>query len=184
MHQRRWKWFRWNQKKRGRRHRFFSTSKSRPLLLVLCLRVVFSMLPFLVNSDVLYEGNLLPATSSRHLCCCCYCCCSQASSKIPSSLRRKRECVYRALFGLRFARLNPQQYRNREDVIKSKEQFEIYDLWCTDAELHKDDFFYQRAGGRGRGTSVGAFPLKQLLSTRSFRFLTSTSLVATLYAHA
>lgn len=36
--------------------------------------------------------------------------------------------------------------------MKSKEQFETYD-----AELHKDDFFYQRAGGRGRGTSVGAF---------------------------
>ena len=141
MHQRRWKWLRWNQKKRGRRHRFFSTSKSRPLLLVLCLRVCFSMLPFLVNSDMLYKGNLLPATSSLSLslslCCCSCCCCSQARKKRKRKKERKSVCIYiqRALFGLRFARLNPQQYRNREDV-KSKEQFEIYD-----AELHKDDFF-------------------------------------------
>ena len=138
MHQRRWKWLRWNQKKRGRRHRFFSTSTSRPLLLVLCLRVVFSMLPFLVNSDVFCKRNLLPATSSRHhhLCCCC-CCCSQASSKIPSSLRRKREraCTRSALWTSSFARFNPPNNAGTErDAMKSKERFETHD-----AELHKDD---------------------------------------------
>ena len=140
MHQRRWKWLRWNQKKRGRRHRFFSTSTSRPLLLVLCLRVVFSMLPFLVNSDVFCKRNLLPATSSRrhHLCCCCCCWCSQASSKIPSSLRRKREraCTRSAPWTSSFARFNPpnNDAGTERDAMKSKERFETHD-----AELHKDD---------------------------------------------
>jgi len=133
LHQRRWKWLRWNQKKRGRRHRFFSTSKSRPLLLVLCLRVVFSMLPFLVNSDVFCKRNLLPATSSRrhhHLCCCCCCCCSQASSKIPSSLSRKREraCTQSALWTSSFARFNPpnNDAGTERDAMKSKERCETH----------------------------------------------------------